>query len=210
MAIGDPVAATDADGDTLTYSAVGEDASKFVLDAATGQLSTKAGLDHESRSSYTFQLTATAPDGYSDTIEVTVNVTDVDEAPDVGLKRILGRPGQPQRHDSVYENGTFAPFLFAPTDPEDDALQVFLSGDDAAYFSLNDTDLDPDLLARWGPYVQLEFAWPPDFEAPPTGTATMSTERPWRSPTARTGPQSRSGSGCSTSTNRPSCGVLPR
>ena len=93
--IGDPVAATHADGDTLTYTAVGVDAASFDLDAATGQLSTKAGLDHESRSIYTFHLTATAPDGYSDTIEVTVNVSDVNEVPDVGAKRIAGMPGQP-------------------------------------------------------------------------------------------------------------------
>ncbi|WP_419863186.1 S8 family serine peptidase [Candidatus Poriferisodalis sp.] len=164
VAIGDPIAATHADGDTLTYAAVGADAAKFTLDTATGQLSTKTSLDHETHSAYTFHLTATAPDGYSDTIEVTVNVTDVDEPPDVGRKRILGTPGQPQRLDSAYENDTFAPWLFVPTDPENGTLQLSLSGDDAAHFVLNDTDLDPDLLARYGPYVQLEFAWPPDFE----------------------------------------------
>ena len=162
--IGDPVAATHAAGDTLTSTAVGVDAASFDLNAATGQLSTKAGLDHESRSIYTFHLTAAAPDGYSDTIEVTVNVSDVNEAPDVGAKRIAGMPGQPQRLDSAYENDALAPWLFVPTDPEDDTLHLSLSGDDAVHFALNDTDLDPDLLARWGPYVQLEFAWPPDFE----------------------------------------------
>ena len=166
VAIGDPVAATDGDGDTLTYTATGTDASAFTLDTATGQLSTKAELDHESRSAYTFGLVAATPDGYRDTIDVTVNVADVNEPPDLGRKRILGMPSQPQRLDSAYENDIFAPWLFVGTDPDDDELRWSLSGADAAHFTLNDTDLDPRLLARYGPHLQLEFASPPDFEQP--------------------------------------------
>ena len=166
VAIGDPVAATDDDGDTLTYTATGVDASEFTLDAATGQLSTKAELDHESRSTYTFGLVATDGDGHHDTIDVTVNVTDVNEPPDLGAKRVIGTPSQPQRLSGTDENDTDTPWLFVGTDPEDDELRWTLSGADAAHFALNDTDLEPDLLARYGPYLQLEFASPPDFENP--------------------------------------------
>ena len=167
VAIGDPVAATDDDGDTLTYTATGVDASEFTLDAATGQLSTKAELDHESRDSYTFGLVATDSDDYHDTIDVTVNITDVNEPPDLGTRQLItGTPSQPQRLNSTDENDTIAPRLFVGTDPEDDELRWALSGADAAHFALNDTDLEPDLLARYGPYVQLEFASPPDFENP--------------------------------------------
>ena len=42
MAIGDPVMAMDADDDTLTYALGGTDAASFDIDAATGQLMTKA------------------------------------------------------------------------------------------------------------------------------------------------------------------------
>ena len=42
MDIGDPVMGTDADGDTLTYTLGGTDAASFGINAATGQLMTKA------------------------------------------------------------------------------------------------------------------------------------------------------------------------
>ena len=80
--IGAPIPeATDADsGDTLTYSMEGTDAASFGFDDATRQLKTKAALDHEAKSSYT--VTIKASDGTdSDTMTVTINVTDVDEPP---------------------------------------------------------------------------------------------------------------------------------
>ena len=81
-AIGDPVpAATDADaGDELTYIMEGADAAAFDFDPATRQISTKAALDHEAKDSYA--LTIEVGDGTaSDTIAVTVTVTDVNEPP---------------------------------------------------------------------------------------------------------------------------------
>ncbi len=82
MDIGSPYTATDADtGDTLTYTLEGADASSFEIDASTGQLKTKAALDHEAKPSYA--VTVKVSDGaLSATIAVTVTVTDVDEAPD--------------------------------------------------------------------------------------------------------------------------------
>ena len=41
MDIGDPVTATDADGDTLTTALGGTDAVSFDIDPATGQLMTR-------------------------------------------------------------------------------------------------------------------------------------------------------------------------
>ena len=77
MNIGDPVAATDPNGDTLTYMLGGDDAASFDIDTATGQLMTKDGLDYETKMSYMVTVTATDPDGESATINVTVNVTNV-------------------------------------------------------------------------------------------------------------------------------------
>ena len=77
--IGDPVAATDANGDTLTYSLEGTDAASFGIEGSTGQLSTLAALDFETKPAYSVVVRATDPGGLSDTIDVTINVTDVDE-----------------------------------------------------------------------------------------------------------------------------------
>ena len=76
--ISDPVAATDADeGDTLNYALGGADADSFSIDASTGQLMTKAELDYETKSSYTVEVTVTDAAGESDTIMVTINITDM-------------------------------------------------------------------------------------------------------------------------------------
>ena len=94
--VGDPVTATDADtDDTLTYSLGGTDAESFDIEAATGQLRTRAALDYETRNSYS--LTVSVNDGKDaggaadvaadTTIELTVAVTDVKEVP--------GRPAAP-------------------------------------------------------------------------------------------------------------------
>ena len=75
--IGDPVAATDADNDTLAYALSGTDAASFDIDSASGQIMTKADLDHEAKDTYTVMVTATDPDGETDSVTVTINVTDV-------------------------------------------------------------------------------------------------------------------------------------
>ena len=79
--IGTPVAATDADaGDMLTYTLGGDDEASFDIDAATGQIMTKAALDFETQASYS--VTVTASDGTDeDTITVAITVTDMDDEP---------------------------------------------------------------------------------------------------------------------------------
>ena len=83
--IGAPVTATDPDaGDTPAYTLGGTDAAFFDIDTSTGQLQTQAGLDHETRSSYT--VTVTASDGaLTATVDVTVTITNIDEAGTVTL-----------------------------------------------------------------------------------------------------------------------------
>ena len=77
--IGAPVEATDPNGDTLTYTLGGTNAASFGIVGSTGQLRTSAALDFETKSTYTVVVTATDPGGLSDTIDVTINVTDVVE-----------------------------------------------------------------------------------------------------------------------------------
>ena len=77
-------AATDADNDPLTYTLEGADAASFGFDPATRQLSTKSGVtyDHETKPSYSVTLKADDDNGGSDTLAVTITVTDVEEPPD--------------------------------------------------------------------------------------------------------------------------------
>ena len=74
--IGEPVAATDPDDDTLTYSLSGDDAASFAIDASTGQLRTATTLNHETRASYSVTVTATDPSGAAAEIGVTITVTE--------------------------------------------------------------------------------------------------------------------------------------
>ena len=78
--IGNPIAATDADNDPLTYSLGGTDAGAFTVQPRTGQLHTRASLDYETKRTYTVAVTVS--DGTrTDIIAVTINVTDVNESP---------------------------------------------------------------------------------------------------------------------------------
>ena len=82
-------AATDGDNDPLTYTLEDTDAASFGFNAATRQLSTKSGItyDHETTPSYSVTLKADDDNGGSDTLAVTITVTDVEEPP--------GRPAAP-------------------------------------------------------------------------------------------------------------------
>ena len=72
--------ATDPDGDALTYSVTGTDASYVEIDEDDGEVRLLNPADYETKDSYTFDITVS--DGeLSDTQTVTVNVTDVDEVP---------------------------------------------------------------------------------------------------------------------------------
>ena len=80
--IGGRLTANDADANTLTYTLEGTDAGSFSIDSGTGQLKTEIGenYSHESKSSYSLRIRAS--DGAdSDTIEVTVTITDRNEPP---------------------------------------------------------------------------------------------------------------------------------
>ena len=94
--VGAVVEATDADYDTLTYSLSGGDSSLFTIDTGTGQINVKTGttLDYEgTRKSYTMVVEVTdsknadesANAAMDDSIAVTINVTNVEEAGTVTL-----------------------------------------------------------------------------------------------------------------------------
>ena len=79
---GPPVRATDAERDSLMYSLSGAD--EFVINTATGQIRVAPGaaFDYEQETSYA--LTVSADDGFggTDSVAVTVLITDVNEPPE--------------------------------------------------------------------------------------------------------------------------------
>ena len=90
--IGAPFTATDPDlnpSDTLTYSLGGTDAASFDVDTGTGQVKTKADLDHEGKETYSVAVQVSDGRDDSGTAEntpvvdtrhaVTITVTDADE-----------------------------------------------------------------------------------------------------------------------------------
>ena len=80
--VGSPVSASDEnDADTLTYSLSGTDAGSFAFVESTGQIRTSDSLNFESKNNYSVTVTADDGNGGTDSIDVTINVTDVNEAP---------------------------------------------------------------------------------------------------------------------------------
>ena len=90
VAVGEPVEADDADGDTLTYSLDGDDASSFTIDTGSGQIRVAAGadLDFETKPLYSVTVSVTdnkdssgnADPAVDGIVVVTINVNNVDEA----------------------------------------------------------------------------------------------------------------------------------
>ena len=134
--IGDPVTAKDADrSDTLTYTLSGADAAAFNIEYTSGQLRAKAALDYETQESYT--VTITVSDGsLTDTITVTISVTDVPEVP---ANRAPVFTAGTSTTRSIAENtvaGVDIGPLVAATDADNDSLTYTLSGTDAAAFDI--------------------------------------------------------------------------
>ena len=131
--IGSAVTATDVDANTtLAYTLGGTDASSFSIVSTSGQLQTSAALDRETKASYS--VTVTASDGsLSDTTTVTINVTNVNEAPSFASSTATR---------AIAENtasGQNIGTAVAATDVDHTSLAYTLSGTDAASFGIVST-----------------------------------------------------------------------
>ena len=76
--------ATDADmGATLVYSMEGADMASFNFDVTTRQITTKTGVTYDFEDDPSYSVTIRVSDGTdSDTVAVTINLTDANEPPD--------------------------------------------------------------------------------------------------------------------------------
>ncbi|MFC2992548.1 choice-of-anchor L domain-containing protein [Halomonas tibetensis] len=144
--------ASDPDGDVLTYSLGGDDASAFTIDAASGEISLafspdfEAPADADGDNRYALIVTAEDPEGASATENFEVEVLDVNEAP--VLAAITDQ--------AVDENSPAGTVIAtaAASDPDGDVLTYSLGGDDASAFTID---------AASG---EISLAFSPDFEAP--------------------------------------------
>ena len=93
QAIGDPISARDADGNTLTYRLRGADADSFAIDAGTGQLRTQGAYDFEAQSSYSVIVRVSDGEGGRASLVVGITITDVDEPPAGPPSRVVVVPG---------------------------------------------------------------------------------------------------------------------
>ena len=81
--VGNAVTATDADNDPLRYTLAGTDAASFTIVSTSGQIRTRSGVtyDREAKASYTMMVKADDGAGGTDTVTVTIDLTDVAEPP---------------------------------------------------------------------------------------------------------------------------------
>ena len=142
QSIGDPVSAFDDDGELLIYTLDGADASFFSISRNNGQLKTKAPLNYEARNSYSVVVTATDPSGAADSIQMTINVTDVHDP-----VHITGTSSA-----RYSENGTAPIAAFTAFDEGEHTIRWSLSGRDDDLFTI-----DGGVLA---------FREPPNYEDP--------------------------------------------
>ncbi len=137
--IGAPVAATDADGDTLTYSKGWLDGMAFTVDSATGQIQTKAALDYETQKLYSFAIFADDGNGGKTVTSVTINVTDVDETPANSAPVFTDGTSATRSIAENTASGTNIGTAIAATDADNDTLTYTLEGTDASSFSIVST-----------------------------------------------------------------------
>ena len=145
LGIPSPVSAMDDDGELLIYTLDGPDASSFDISRNTGQLVTKASLNYEARNSYRVVVIATDPSGASDSILVTVNVTNVHDPVFItGVRSVR-----------YAENGTDPVASFTAFDEAGHVISWSLRGDDRDLFTIDDG--------------VLAFREPPNYEGPQSG-----------------------------------------
>ena len=124
---------------------------RLILSAHRGNCKTKAALDYETKNAYSVAITVS--DGKrTDTISVTISVTDVDEKPETD-DPVTTKDPTPTNNAPVFTAGESATRSIAEntgagvdigsavsaTDADNDTLKYSLGGTDAASFSINST-----------------------------------------------------------------------
>ncbi len=145
--IGDPVGATDPEMTPLTYALEGTHADSFSIDTRSGQLKTRSGrtYDFEALSRYSVNVKATDGHGGEGSIPVSIDLTDLNEAP-----VFTGEPTL-----EATENQSFAGRVSADDLDQGDAITDYTltGGSDRSRLEISNTGA-------------LTFRDDPDFERP--------------------------------------------
>ncbi|WP_173483583.1 cadherin repeat domain-containing protein, partial [Marinobacterium sp. xm-a-152] len=123
------------DATSVTYSLSGDDSAKFTIDKNSGAIKFVSAPDFETEADqdagndYELTITATDRAGNSSNLSITVNVTNVNEAPDLNSGAAV----------SVAENEQSVGYIAAATDVDAaDTLVYSLTGADADLFSIDE------------------------------------------------------------------------
>ena len=170
--VGDVVLATDtADADdtddtAILYLLSGADAASFDIGSGTGQItvSSSAKLDHETKPEHMVTVTARDPEGLSSSVDVTIEVTDVNEAPEISGSS----------SEMFLENGTGVVAVFTADDPEEKSVTWSVETDASVSNDIETADVANSALFEISKAGELTFMDEPDFEAPAGGTNNNS------------------------------------
>ena len=132
--IGSLVMFCDAEDSNLTYSLSGSNASSFDIARSTGQLTTKAKLDIEKKSSYRVTVTATDPSDDSSTVSVNIEVRPINEPPEFTKGATMTKYAEGDR-------GTHRVDTYTASDPENGTITWTLLGTDAEDFTFEGSHL---------------------------------------------------------------------
>ena len=144
------VSASDADGNSVSYSISGSE----INISSSGILTFASAPDYETKNSYTATVTV-SDGGFSPSQELTVNVTNINEAPVAQT--------QPQG-SNFSENSTGVVFRANSLDPDSsDTLSFSLTGDDAG-----DLNIDSN--------GDITFASDPNYELPTDANSNNTYE----------------------------------
>ena len=155
------VTATDPEGKALTYTLSGPDADAFdIPNPSAGQLQTRESFDRETKDSYEVVIKATDNYGLSDSVTVTIDVTNI-----VELQPLTGPATVGYEENRAVRVATFS----ASSEEDRELLTWSLSGPDAGSFRID----EPAGVLRFDlPIVSPNLFSPqPDYEAP-TDTGT--------------------------------------
>ena len=141
----DPNIATGAENDSLTFSLSGSDASKFRFrdppTSETGatrsvQIEVKVGTKFDYETKDTYMVTLTATDDYGETadLELTINITDVNDAP-VIMVGGLAISGVARMDYAENETGMVA--MYTASGPDASMATWSLGGADAGDFNIS-------------------------------------------------------------------------
>ena len=122
--VGEPVTASDFESGNLTYSLRGVDAPSFEIESGTGQIivGSDTTLNYQTAAAYSVSVVDTDPQGFAESIDVTINVTE-NTAPvamddSTRLTNDISQPGSPVSQVTI-------DVLANDSDPDGDELYLF-------------------------------------------------------------------------------------